>query len=83
MPSAICSPYWCPIGGEFWRTSFGKFLACRIAEDATRCTVASSVPDKFRIFQKFLIFFSITPIDLLGGKLAPGKTRPPLRRAAR
>jgi hypothetical protein len=28
-----------------------------VAEEAAHCTVAASVPDKFRIFQNFLKFF--------------------------
>jgi hypothetical protein len=64
----------------FGARAFGEFLVCRIAEDAARCTVAASVPDKFRIFQNFGKFFSNNPIDLLGGEAPPGQTRAPLSR---
>jgi hypothetical protein len=48
-------------GGEVRRKGFGEFLVCRITEGAAHCTVAASVPDKFRILQKFLQIFSPTP----------------------
>jgi hypothetical protein len=44
LPLPGCKPYPHPSGPQ----------RCRIAKDAARCTIAASVPDKFRIFPKFL-----------------------------
>jgi hypothetical protein len=73
----FCSPYWCLAGGEVGARAFREFLVCRIAEDAARCTVAASMPNKFR-FEKFRNFFSNTARDLYGGEAAPLKPGPPL-----
>jgi hypothetical protein len=72
---AVHSGRW-PVA-RFGPRAFREFLVCRIAEDAARCTVAASVPNKFQIFQKFRNFFSNTPRDLYGGEAAPAETRPP------
>jgi hypothetical protein len=45
-----------PVAGLGAR-AFGKFLVCRIAEDAAHCAVAASVPDKFQNLPKFLKIF--------------------------
>ena len=62
---------------RFGARAFREFLVCRVAEDAARCTVAASMPNKFR-FEKFRNFFSNTARDLYGGEAAPVETWPPL-----
>jgi hypothetical protein len=53
---------------SFGARAFGEFLVCRIAEDAVRCTVAASVPDKF---PKISEFFSPTPREINMGEGRP------------
>ena len=63
---------------RFGARAFREFLVCRIAEDTAHCTLASSVPDKFRISQKFLQFFSPTPRSMYMRERRPAPRQTPV-----